>query len=228
MDKYNIVGLIPVKGNSSRIPNKNIRPFADTTLLDIKIKQLLSLQELGFIDKVFVNSDSNEILSIAESYIDVVRIKRPDGLDATCFNLSIMQGILQDINSESIVLCQVTSPFIMIQTLKKCINTYLLLASDKYFPIIQTVNQIKKFVLLGTVDGLQPINYNVNKFVATQNINDTYVLNGGCFVFNRKLAMVEWPIKQKRFIETSEYEGVDIDSILDFAIAEFLWVKDYK
>ena len=35
-----ITAIIPVKGNSTRLPNKNILPFADTNLLVHKIRQL--------------------------------------------------------------------------------------------------------------------------------------------------------------------------------------------
>ena len=44
--------------------NKNIRPFAGTSLLEIKIKQMLRIKGL---DGVVVNSDSDEMLDIANS-----------------------------------------------------------------------------------------------------------------------------------------------------------------
>lgn len=35
-----ITAIVPVKGNSSRLPNKNILPFGDSNLLLHKIEQL--------------------------------------------------------------------------------------------------------------------------------------------------------------------------------------------
>ena len=35
-----ITAIIPVRANSQRVKNKNIKPFANSNLLAIKIKQL--------------------------------------------------------------------------------------------------------------------------------------------------------------------------------------------
>ena len=35
-----ITAVVPVKGNSTRLPNKNILPFGDSNLLQHKIEQL--------------------------------------------------------------------------------------------------------------------------------------------------------------------------------------------
>ena len=58
-----ICGLIMARSGSQRVPNKNIRKFADSSLLEIKIKQLSKLDGLS---RVYVNSDCDEILSIAD------------------------------------------------------------------------------------------------------------------------------------------------------------------
>ena len=59
-----IKALIPVRAGSQRVKNKNIRPFASSSLLEIKIKQLLSIKEL---DGVVVNSESDDMLDIAKA-----------------------------------------------------------------------------------------------------------------------------------------------------------------
>ena len=39
--KGSIVGLIPVKGSSERVPNKNLREFNGQSLLEVKLNQFL-------------------------------------------------------------------------------------------------------------------------------------------------------------------------------------------
>ena len=39
-----IKALIPVRAGSQRVKNKNIRPFAGSNLLEIKVKQMLSIK----------------------------------------------------------------------------------------------------------------------------------------------------------------------------------------
>lgn len=46
-----IKALIPVRSGSVRVKNKNIRPFAGTTLLEIKIRQNIGIY------KTFENQD---------------------------------------------------------------------------------------------------------------------------------------------------------------------------
>ena len=74
MKKGKLTALIAVRRGSQRVKNKNIKPFADSNLLEIKIKMLKSL---GIVGEIVVNSDSDKMLKIAENY-DVSIQKRDD------------------------------------------------------------------------------------------------------------------------------------------------------
>ena len=54
-----ITAIVPVKGNSTRLPNKNILPFGDSNLLLHKLDQLKQVKE---ITDIVVSSDSDEML----------------------------------------------------------------------------------------------------------------------------------------------------------------------
>ena len=58
-----IIGLIPLKGSSDRVPMKNLRRFGDTSLFELKLSQLSKAQ--GF-EKIIVSSEEDKILSIAK------------------------------------------------------------------------------------------------------------------------------------------------------------------
>jgi len=60
-----ITAIIPVRKGSVRVKNKNLKPFAGTNLLEIKIKQL---KQINFIDKIVVSSDCDKMLKIAKNY----------------------------------------------------------------------------------------------------------------------------------------------------------------
>ena len=68
-----ITAVIPVKGNSTRLPNKNILPFAESNLLEHKINQLKQVRGLH---EIICSSDSDEMLAIAEK-CGIKAIKRP-------------------------------------------------------------------------------------------------------------------------------------------------------
>ena len=56
--------LIAVREGSNRVLRKNIRDFAGSSLLKLKIEQALAVDG---IDEVVVSSDSNEMLNLADS-----------------------------------------------------------------------------------------------------------------------------------------------------------------
>ena len=70
-----ITAIVPVKGNSTRLPNKNILPFGDSNLLLHKLDQLKQVKE---ITDIVVSSDSDEMLEMAEK-VGVTAMKRPPG-----------------------------------------------------------------------------------------------------------------------------------------------------
>lgn len=77
----NIVAVIPARGGSKRLPRKNIEPLYGKPLLVWSIEACLQSRH---IDGVFVSSDDDDILKIAEQS-GAGRIERPADLadDAT-------------------------------------------------------------------------------------------------------------------------------------------------
>lgn len=56
-----ITAVIPIRAGSQRVKDKNLRPFADTNLMELKIKNLLRVPE---IDEIIVNTNSEEAVNI--------------------------------------------------------------------------------------------------------------------------------------------------------------------
>ena len=105
----NVIALILCRGNSKGIKNKNIKSFSGKPLMYWTIK---SLKESKIIKKIYISSDSNEILNYAEKH-KIITIKRPKSL-ATSRSQSekaIEHAIkVIDTDYEYIVFPQVTCP----------------------------------------------------------------------------------------------------------------------
>ncbi len=56
-----ITAVIPIRSGSQRVKDKNLRPFADTNLMELKIKNLLQVPEL---DSIIVNTNSEEAIDV--------------------------------------------------------------------------------------------------------------------------------------------------------------------
>lgn len=59
-----ITAVIPIRSGSQRVRNKNLRPFAGTTLMENKIEMLLKVPEL---DSIVVNTNSEEAINIVNN-----------------------------------------------------------------------------------------------------------------------------------------------------------------
>lgn len=58
-----ITAVIPIRSGSQRVKDKNLRPFANTTLMENKINSLLQVTEL---DSIIVNTNSEEAIEIVK------------------------------------------------------------------------------------------------------------------------------------------------------------------
>lgn len=129
-----ISGLICVKYVSTRLPLKNIRKFGNTTLLDIKIRKLLSLY---FLDQVVVNTESEYIIEhYSQKYNDkkLIFIKRNKAYSRdNVENVDFCKHVVSNIHTEYVLYSPVTMPFIEKSTYQ---NMYLNMYKSNYDSII--------------------------------------------------------------------------------------------
>jgi CMP-N-acetylneuraminic acid synthetase len=69
----NVIGIIPARGGSKRLKNKNILPLLGKPLIAYTIEAALRAEKL---DRVFVSTDSEEIAKVGKRW-NVEIIKRP-------------------------------------------------------------------------------------------------------------------------------------------------------
>lgn len=102
-----IIGLIPARGGSKGVPNKNIRVICGKPLIVWTIEKAKSSRLL---DRVVVSTDSDKIAEIAMKAGAEV-LKRPDYLATdTASTQDVMAHALQCYPADTLVLLQPTSP----------------------------------------------------------------------------------------------------------------------
>ena len=134
-NKLTISGLICVKYHSSRLPFKNIRKFGNTTLLDLKIKKLLSLD---FLDEVIINTDSPYIINYVRTSVEghkKLRIVKRNSIYATdsVDNREFARAVVSQISNQYVLYSPVTMPFIEKNTYKKM---YTRICGDHYDSVV--------------------------------------------------------------------------------------------
>ena len=213
-----IKALIPVRSGSMRVKNKNIRPFAGSSLLEIKINQL---KRIKGIDGIVVNSNSEEMLKIAKN-MGVETVKRDEyyASNEVCMN-EVYKNMASNINCDLIIFTDVTNPLIEDGTIINCFNLYKTF-NNKYDSLI-TVNLIKEFMWLNG----KPINYDPNKKPRSQDLPDIVALNHAISIIPRNLMLKRMDIigYNPYLYITDSIEGIDIDNEIDFEFSEFIYKK---
>lgn len=216
-----ITAVIPIRSGSQRVKDKNLRSFAGTTLMDIKIKSLLKVPELT---SIVVNTNSEEAIEIVnKSYRGGVKTHRREEYFASsqCSGSEFFRHLGEVTDTDIFVYAPCTSPFIKPETISQCINSYIL--NKDNCDCIASVSLIKEFMWL---DG-KPLNYDPQHAPNSQDLPNVVGLNFGVTVTSRESLVTNSNIigKKPQFVITDEIEAVDIDTPLDFYIAEQLYRK---
>lgn len=215
-----IKALIPVRSGSERVPYKNIRPFADSTLLDIKIQTMLNVKGL---DGIIVNSNSDEMLKIASKY-GVETIKREDKYATSKVLMSdVYVNLAENINADIVLFTHVTSPLLKAETISKMIEKYRTIEKHDS---VSSVYSLKQFLYL---DG-KPLNYDPLRQPRTQDLPNIYVYNSGVSIITReKMKEYRNVVGRNPYLyEVSGIEAFDIDTMFDFKVAEYLYKNEKK
>lgn len=217
-----ITAVIPVRKGSQRVKDKNLRPFAGTTLLDVKIKSLLQVPE---IDSIIVNTNSEAAIEfVEEEYAGTkVTFHRREEYYASsqCSGSDFFKHLGEVTDTDIFIYAPCTSPFVKPETFSACIKKFLEDKGDH--DCVSTVSSVKEFLWL---DG-KAMNYDPLNAPNSQNLPDVVALNFGATVVKRKDLIKNHNIigKKPDFVITSDIEAVDIDTPLDFYIAEQLYIK---
>lgn len=212
-----IKALIAVRSGSVRVKNKNIKPFAGSSLLELKIKQLQNVKNL---DGVIVNSNSDEMLDIAKKAgAEVVKREEYYATSETSPN-ELYVNIAENFNADIMVFANATNPLISTKTVEESIELYKNLRN---YDSVNTVNYVKEFLWL---DG-KAINYNPDNKPRSQDLPDIMSINHAVNVIDKNLMIERRDIfGYKPYLKViDKVEAIDIDDELDFEFAEFLYKK---
>ncbi len=130
-----IITIIPARGGSKGIPGKNIIDFCGKPLLAWSILQARNTQA---IDEVFVTSDNDDILKVAEKY-GAIPIQRPlelatDTATSESTILHALNIIKEQFNEPTLVVfLQATSPLRDSNDIEAAINTLIKQNADSLF-----------------------------------------------------------------------------------------------
>ena len=214
MKKGKMTAVVAVRAGSQRVKNKNFRPFADTNLLELKLKILLKVKNL---DEIIVNSDSDIMLEIANKY-NVKSQKRDEFFaSSNATNSDFHKHIAEVTNADFIFLAPVCSPFIGVKRHQEAINNFMMSEVDS----LTSCELVKGHLWL---DG-KPINYSLDNVPNSQDLPEIKKLNYGISIIKRQTMIERKGLVglKPEFVVLNEIESTDIDEMETFNTAEILY-----
>jgi CMP-N,N'-diacetyllegionaminic acid synthase len=225
-----VVGIIPARGGSKGLPQKNIRLVRGKPLISYTIETALACPTL---DRVIVSTDDLSIAEIAHEAGAEVPFLRPQELaqDITHTPPVIAHAVQyieehEGYRVDLAVTLQPTSPLRRKEHINKAVET---LQQDPSLDSVMTVCQaeLPPFWMMQLEEGkLIPfINDGVDYFLLErQQLPPVYHPSGAVYVTRRKLLLEEGVIIGKRVgaVIMDEVSSLDVDTPLDVKILEYV------
>ncbi len=220
--------IIPARGGSKGIPKKNIKPLGGKPLIAYAIQtaKALSSDERHII----MSTDSQEIADKARECGMTVEYMRPAYLATdTAGSREMMLDAMdwaerRGIDYDCVVLLQPTSPFRTIDDVEKCLKIY----NDSIDMVVTvketSVNPYFNCFETDTKTGFLHLSKGDGSYVRRQDAPKCYEYNGAVYVINPESLKKEVMGKFKKIVpvEMPQERSVDLDTPLDWAIAEML------
>lgn len=225
-----IVCIIPARGGSKRLPGKNIKLLNGIPLIGYAVRAAKSSK---YIDRVIVSTDDEAIVRVAQEQGADVPFMRPSELASdTATTLSVLQHAVTFLEEKGerfdlVVLIQPTVPCVKAGDVDVTIEKLADSGSRSCITICEIIDRPEFMYRLGEGGTIRP--YTDVPVGRTQDMEPLYRVNGAVYVMAHDMLM-----KENKIIDNTSCAGVimprersiDIDTQLDFAIAEAL-MKDY-
>ena len=216
-----VVALLPMKGNSEPVPNKNLKDFCGEPLYHRILNTLLNSK---YISEIVVNTDGDRIKEdLTTNYKGKVTIHdRPTEIIDDFVSMNKIIGYdIEKVDADLYVQTHSTNPMLKMETLDNAIQTYLE-RKDKYDSIFSVTRVQTR--LYGS-DG-SPLNHDPVKLLRTQDLPPIYEENSNFYIFTKKSfenAGGKRIGTNALMFEIDQIEAKDIDELNDFIVAESLF-----
>lgn len=225
-----IKAIIPLKGNSERVKDKNIRNLAGRPLF---FHIISTLKIVEGVEKVIINTDSDLISSMAQSeFGDFVDISmRTDSLcgDFVSVNKIINYELdrLRDTNDQVYIQTHATNPLLSSITIDNALKLFEKQYLEKSYDSMFSVTEY--FSRFYTANGV-PVNHDPNELIRTQDLSPVLEENSNFYIFTKK----SFKKNEKRIADKPSLfhmkaiEALDIDTEDDWQLVENLIDRKIK
>lgn len=216
------IAIIPARGGSKRIPDKNIQMLGTLPLLAHSI--LYAQQNSDIIDEVYVSTDNEEIKKTALQFGAKV-IDRPSAisgdLEPTVSALRHALEAIENTTIENVILLQATNPLRPENLISDTFEAYQKGNFDSLFTVTRNHQKFGKIADRKFI----PFNYTIGQ--RSQDLEPLFFENGLVYITKASLIRKDIIISENAFpFEVNHiFAQVDIDTPEDLDYAAYLFQK---
>jgi CMP-N,N'-diacetyllegionaminic acid synthase len=221
-----MIAIIPARGGSKRLPNKNVKELLGKPLIAHTIECALKAKS---VERVMLSTDDEEIASIARDYNIEIPFMRPARLatdnakviDNFIYTIDRLNGQFNQDISEFVVL-QTTSPLREPEDVDDSIELFRKKNADSVISVCEAHYPPTSAIRVAPTRLIS--NYFTIKHKVNAQTEKAYTPNGAVYVFKYSLLKNKYSyIFDKTYAHIMPHErSIDIDTMLDFKFAEFM------
>lgn len=228
MEVKDTLFIIPARGGSKGLPRKNILPLAGKPMIYYTID---AARGASADENICVTTDDIEIKALVEDYGLKVPFIRPPELASD--NAGSREVLLHAVdfyrdnlkkNFSRICLLQPTSP---LRTSKHVLEAFSLWGDNLDSVVSVKITKANPYFVLFEEDEQGYLaKSKTGDFVTRQDCPTVYQLNGAIYIYKLETYLKDDIKRTKRYL-MPELNSVDIDSEIDFKLAELLMEREY-
>ena len=216
--KKNIKVAIPLKTNSERIENKNLRSFVGAdSLFDIKAKQLLKVFKPH---DIYVSSENPIVGEIIKKYGFNFHLRDISLTKSNARENQIVKTITDAIEDKNcdVMWVQVTQP--LFNEFEKIINVWQNI--DSAYDSLAVVKKISHHIL---DEKGNPVNFNFGYWhKISQDLPKLFEVTWSAFIMKREmLDEAHYQIGRNPYLYETSAPLIDINNIIEFEVAQILY-----
>lgn len=221
-----ILGLVPARGGSKGLPDKNIKPLAGRSLLDYAAQ---AARASGVIDRVVLSTDSPRIADEGRRVgLDVPFLRPPELAQDDTPMLPVIEHAVAELSrsgwtADMIVLLQPTSPLRTPAHIRRAVEELRASDADSVVTVVELPRHLSPDYVMRVEDGrLVPFLPEGARVTRRQDARPAFVRDGTIYAFWRRTLERDGSIygRECRPLLVRAHESLTIDTPDDWADAE--------
>lgn len=221
MSELDYIAVIPARGGSKGIKDKNLQSVGGVSLV---ARAIIEAQKTNKISQIIVSTDSQKIADEAKKYGVNVHFRSEKTASDTAKTIEVIDELVQDmgLQDDVCVLLQPTSPLRMSEHINQTIDFFeknhhqgssITVTPSEHHPF--------KMVVMGDDGEYQAVRALADLEMPRQALPEAFRVNGAVYVkrFADLVAEQSFFGKPQAFVPMNEQSSIDIDNLSDLALA---------